>query len=228
MKTISLYAPVIAVLGLAVNVADKANAQTANHSETTTQVIEVIKMACATGTQTNFSVNADGGLSIIKRGAEGSINVTAEEINGVVRGTSEEIRKEENENIRQCMQQYVPKLIDYMLNTRERAPIPKQAYQLTSQRLSVDLPLPIIDGAPMIIVEKIYENGSRHKAADLKLDIPHRRPQTLRFDLDLPKRNSKTFEYRDNIYKINVEHINLQDQIVTLSVRLYRDNSRSN
>ncbi|SEH07922.1 hypothetical protein [Candidatus Venteria ishoeyi] len=190
------------------------------------KAIEIIKIACVTGERLEINVSGDGDVSFLKKGISGKISFTKEEINGVLKGTNQSLRSEENADIRTCMQQYVPKILDALLDAKtiNKTVKDNDYYYLTNQRVPLDIPMAILDGIPLLTVAKVYEYN-REKYVDLVLEIPHRKQ--YKFKLSTRKKNIKNssqFKYRDKIYKVSTNHINLQEQNVTLSLVKYKDN----
>ncbi|MCI5192520.1 MAG: hypothetical protein D3915_05255 [Candidatus Electrothrix sp. AU1_5] len=202
-----------------------------NESTRINTAIDLIKVACATGEKLDIEVSGNGGVSFIKRGVSGKFNFTKEEINGVIKGTNQNLAKEENQNIRICMQQYVPAILEKLLEpTSPSATIRRDSnYYLKEQKIPVDIPISILDGKPLLTVTKIYEY-IRRKMVDISIEIPYRSP--YRFNLinsnstNSSRHLSGQFEYRDTIYKITVSHINLQEQFAIVTLVKYKDTNK--
>jgi len=201
-------------------------ADTKNKSlEKINKAIELIKVGCASGEKIIIKVAGNGKISFIQKGIDGEVSLTKEEINGVVKGTNENLREKENSDIRKCMQQYVPDILDSLLESRTKNKLTEDSYfYLNSRTIPLDTPISILNGDPLLIVYSIYEGYGRKKEARLRVEILHR--NNYKFSLGIGD-NGK-FEYRDKIYKININHIDLQEQNVTLSLEKYKDIKRKN
>lgn len=191
--------------------------------ENINKAIELIKVGCASGEKIDIKVTGNGNISFIKKGIDGEISLTKEEINGVVKGTNEKLRVKENSEIRKCMQQYVPDILDSLLKSRAKNKLTEDNYYyLTSRDIPLGIPVSILNGDPLLIVYKVSEGYGRKKKARLRIEIPHR--NNYEFYLGIGE-NGK-FEYRDKIYKVKIDHIDLQEQNVTLSLVKYKDIKR--
>lgn len=187
------------------------------------KAIELIKVGCASGEKINIKVTGNGEISFVKKGIDGEITFTKEEINGVVKGTNENLQAKENSDIRKCMQQYVPDILDSLLKARIKNKLTNDDYYyLTNRGIPLDIPVSILNGEPLLIVYKIYEGYGREKKARFRIEIPHRNS----YEFDLGIGDSGKFEYRDKIYKVKINHIDLQEQNVILSLVKYKDIKR--
>ena len=200
-------------------------ADTKNKSlENINKAIELIKVACASGEKINIKITGNGKISFIKKGIDGEVSLTKEEINGVIKGTNENLRVKENSDIRKCMQQYVPDILDSLLKSRQKnKPTEDSYYYLNSRDIPLDIPVSILDGEPLLIVDKIYEDSSRQKKAGLKIEIPYRNSYGFS---NIGIGENVKFEYRDKIYKVKIDYIDLQEQKATLSLVKYKDIKR--
>ncbi|MGX9726274.1 MAG: hypothetical protein ACTFAK_02800 [Candidatus Electronema sp. VV] len=179
--------------------------------------IDLIKIACATGETLDIEITGDGGLSFLKKGVSGAAKFSKEEINGVVKGTNQMIASEDNENIRKCMQQYVPKILDKLLETRTASSLGKDKnFYIADQKIPVGSPMSILDGKVWITINKISEHiVSRNKTVELSIETPKRNPYNITLISD---KSSSQFTYRDIVYKITAVHIALEDQYAIVSI----------
>ena len=196
----------------------------AENSPRVESAIELIKIGCVSGNSTNFEVSGDGSVSFLKQGVAGSVNFTSEEINGVIAGANDSLKAEQNSDIRKCMQQYIPKILDAILDVEDTtAPAENDNYYLSNQRIPLEVPVSILDGGPSVIIKKIYETN-RTKKVDVYVEIPHRATHKLTMATrDRYVKSASEFEYRDIIYRLTVSHIDLQEQNITISLVKYKE-----
>ncbi len=182
--------------------------------------IELIKVACASGEKIDIEITGDGGLSFLKKGVSGEVKFSKEEINGVVKGANQVIASEDNEKIRKCMQQYVPTILDRLLERRTAYSLGQDSnFYIADQKIPVDSPISILDGRVFLTVKRIYEEN-RMKRTNLSVEVPHRDPYEIRVS---EERKSDQFVYKDVEYKITAKHIALEDQFVTITIEKYKD-----
>ena len=82
------------------------------------QIKGVVEQFCLSGTQYQFDANADGSISIkgLLPGAEGSVTVNIKTARGGVGYLNEQVRRIFDEETRRCMQPYIDKIINLILN----------------------------------------------------------------------------------------------------------------
>ncbi len=215
-----IYSSVVICSSFQVSEGLAQNTEGFNDEARVKTAIELIKIACATGEKLDIEITGDGGLSFLKKGVSGAAKFSKEEINGVVKGTNQMIASEDNENIRKCMQQYVPKILDKLLETRTASSLGQDSYfYIVDQKFPIDSPVSILDGRVFLTVKKIYEYN-RRKYTDLSIEVPHRNPYAI--EISEENRSGK-FIYKDVEYKVTAKQIALEDQFVTITIEKYKD-----
>jgi len=183
--------------------------------------VDWMKTACVSGEHIDIKADGEGGLKLFKAGAEGGFSFSKTEIKGVITNANDQIRAEENSEIRQCMQPYIQTILGIIAT-----PIVKKDQQESlpvNQWIPVDIPMPILDGNPLITLTKVYE-FNRNEVIDLSIEIPYRSPYRLKLwqSSNSSLKNSDTFKYRDTIYKIVADQIDLQGQRAKVSLMNYK------
>jgi hypothetical protein len=143
--------------------------------------IDLIKVACATGEKLDIETTGDGGISFLKRGVSAEVKFSKKEINGVVESTNQSLAREENREIRECMKQYVPIILGTLLGANTSVGQKQDSSSSTKeQKISVNIPTPVLDGHVTITIDKISEHPvSRNKFAELSVATPKRSPYNI-------------------------------------------------
>lgn len=183
--------------------------------------IESMKLSCVSGEGVNIKDDGEGGVTISKAGAEDSFSFSKAEVKRVITSANDQIRSESNPEIRQCMQPYVQAIVGILATPVNKSKL--QESLPTKQWIPIDMPMPILDGNPLLTLAKVYESG-RDEVIDLVIEVPHRSSYLIKlYQSTSPNRkNFDTFKYRDTIYKIVADRIDLQGQRAQISVINYK------
>jgi len=183
--------------------------------------IEFMKASCTSGYSIDIKGDSEVGVKLSREGSEDSFSFSKAEVKSVITIANEQIRAEENAEIRQCMQPYVQAILGVISSPVNK---PKQKVSLpVKQWIPLDMPMPMLDGSPLLTLTKVYE-FDRDELIDLVIEIPHRSPYRIKLwqSKNPLRKNSSTFEYRDTIYKIVADYIDLQGQRAQVSVTSYK------
>ncbi len=175
--------------------------------------IELIKNACILGEKFDIEITWNGRtLFFLKKD---TVEFDKDEINGAVNIINRCISKEENENIRKCMQQYVLVLLYKILEARDNTAI---EFYIENQKIPVDYPVSILNKRVILTMKKIYWKYSSIKSLDLAVEVPYRDKYEIILEKDGNTSKSGVFIYKDVMYSITVSDINTIDQFAILSV----------
>jgi hypothetical protein len=129
-----------------------------------------MKEACVTGKKLDIKAKAAGEVAVIKKGAAGSLNLSVREARGAVDILNEQLKSEDNNDIRECMKPHIGTILKAILGNAvfvdRKAVIELESLKLTP------------DGALMAAVA--YTNLTRDPF-EITLDYP---PKAKAFAVD--------------------------------------------
>ena len=109
------------------------------NGQKTQEAIEFLKSACASGDELEIVASGDGGISLMRKGKLGSLEGSAKykksQLRGVISDLQGEMRIEENENIRKCMEPRIDRILDVILQDSSSI---IRSYDFNDIRLSLD------------------------------------------------------------------------------------------
>lgn len=79
------------------------------------RAIEAVKQLCLTGTQYDLRTDAQGNLTLLKPGAAGSVSVNVRRSSGAAAIFDNKLRREADEDIRNCIKPHIPEIIRAIL-----------------------------------------------------------------------------------------------------------------
>ena len=176
--------------------------------------VEFLKTACASGEEVLIEAEASGGLSLMKKGGSGSIKISKAELRGMVNTTNDEIRLQDNKDIRECMQPFVQQILNIIASPPKSKEPEGVAVLPKSQWMPVGVPLPILDGKVTVLVSEIGEGNDRKAYSDLRIEVPRRSP----YEDTLYNAQNMNFEYQGSMYKLTATTPELQNQRVQITI----------
>ena len=190
------------------------------------KAIAFVKDACLHGKKIDIKASGNGDISFSK-GVNGEVVVSASEVGAMVSNTSQAVRKEENNKIRECMQPHIAIIINLIATTPKATStetskpndyIPKDQWVLK------DIPLNIFDGRVLLVLDDVKEIN-RRSIAKISINIPHRQPHRMQVthQKDPFFKNNYKFQFGDAEYKLTAEKVDLQGQKAKISIVKYRN-----
>lgn len=145
-------------------------ASSAQDSDKIDNAIEWMKEACVTGKKLDIEAKAAGEVSVIKKGVGGSLSLSVREARGAVDILNDELKSEDNNDIRECMKPHIGTILKAILGNavfvHQKAVIELESLKITP------------DGALMAAVA--YTNLTRDPF-EITLDYP---PKAKAFAVD--------------------------------------------
>lgn len=145
-------------------------ASSAQDTDNIGNAIEWMKEACVTGKKLEIEAKAAGEVSVIKKGVGGSLNLSVREARGAVDILNDQLKSEDNNDIRECMKPHIGTILKAILGNAVFVD-PKAVVELESLKMTPD-------GALMAAVA--YTNLTRDPF-EITLDYP---PQAKAFAVD--------------------------------------------
>ncbi|ETW97367.1 MAG: hypothetical protein ETSY2_44765 [Candidatus Entotheonella gemina] len=88
-------------------------------SDRAKQAIEALRELCLVGDAFEITLKGDAGISLFKRGGKGEVIFTKENKRGVVDGLEHELKVQELENIRDCIEPRIDRIIETILGAQQ-------------------------------------------------------------------------------------------------------------
>lgn len=90
-------------------------ASSAQDTDNIDNAIEWMKEACVTGKKLDIEAKAAGEVSVIRKGVAGSLNLSVREARGAVDILNDELKTEDNNDIRECMKPHISTILKAIL-----------------------------------------------------------------------------------------------------------------
>lgn len=90
-------------------------ASSAQDTDNIDHAIEWMKEACVTGKKLDIEAKAAGEVSVIRKGVGGSLNLSVREARGAVDILNDELKTEDNNDIRECMKPHIGTILKAIL-----------------------------------------------------------------------------------------------------------------
>lgn len=131
------------------------------------KAIKAVKELCLTGTQYDLKADAQGNLTLLKLapGATGSVSVNVHTSSGAAAIFDDKLRKEADEDIRNCIKPYIQRIIDAILQD-DVADRPSSGKSVVQPRLLIE----IIKNQQLSNVRKSYGEAAGQNFSERDLN----------------------------------------------------------